>query len=269
MSITSESADQLFRRIKNQDAANQVDIDKHLFPDSITKADICEICGESGSGKSDILLHLMTRCLLPSKWVFNDGSQAFVDLSQHSCFPQSNSTDSCQNKIILIDTDGRFSIINLYGMLEMRVKSTIKKQNLHEQIKTSQVENYIRACMKNLFVYRCFTNEQFLTTLAACEHYVKVEQQKQSNHLSLLFIDSINSNFEFVDKLLFNDQFHTEKYALTLIKRMVDRLNMSVIVTRCDYDQIKSYTKWQSIVTKRICLGKRLTDDQLNIVRGN
>jgi DNA-repair protein XRCC2 len=267
MSITSENAEQLFERITNPKhrADNQIDIDGRLFPNAIAKSNICEVCGESGSGKSDILLHLITRCLLPSRWYLNN-EQAYIDLSQHSCFPESKSTDGHRNKIILIDTDGKFSILKLFNMLELRVKSSIRRYMNQGEVEKKQIEDFIRECMKNLLIYNCFTNEQFLATLAACEHMIKTEQRKQPNNLKLLFIDSINSNFDYLDKFLFNDQFYTEKYTVAIIKRMVEHLNMAVIATRCGYDTPKSYLKWQSIVTKRICLNKCLTDDQMKIV---
>jgi hypothetical protein len=43
-------------------------LDQTILPNSIANHDIIEIFGRIGTGKSELLMHFMSRCLLPPKW---------------------------------------------------------------------------------------------------------------------------------------------------------------------------------------------------------
>lgn len=45
-----------------------LNIDYKLFPSGISNREIVEISGKVGVGKSELVMHLISRCLLPARW---------------------------------------------------------------------------------------------------------------------------------------------------------------------------------------------------------
>ena len=100
----------------------------------------------------------------------------------------------------------------------------------------------------------------------------------QNKMITPIFIDTINSNYEILDKYNHsldnsnnNDLNFTENYAIILLKRLIENHNVCLIAARSEFinsDLNKSYLdyffnsfqKWQKLVNKRIELNvdKRL-----------
>ena len=86
-----------------------------------------------------------------------------------------------------------------------------------------------------------------------------------------IFIDTINSNYEILDKYNHsldnsnNDLNFTENYAIILLKRLIENHNVCLIAARSEFINIdlnksyldyffNSFQKWQKILNKRIHL---------------
>jgi hypothetical protein len=93
----------------------------------------------------------------------------------------------------------------------------------------------------------------------------------QNKMITPIFIDTINSNYEILDKYNHsldnsnNDLNFTENYAIILLKRLIENHNVCLIAARSEFINIdlnksyldyffNSFQKWQKIVNKRIHL---------------
>lgn len=254
MSIQGESGEDLFFRLLTQNQSNtdqslstEFKLDDRLFPNGIKKQDVIELNGSENSGKTELLMHLISRCLLPSRWKVEteDKQEVYLDLSEYSA---SQETLKC----ILVDTELKFNILRFYTIIERRLKTKINSSGI--KIESNKLKNFIKELMQNLIVYKCNSSEQYLMTLAACERFIKVEQRTNGNRQIPLFIDSINSNYEFTDKLINNDADYTEKFMVTILNRIINKLNVIVIATKCDYSIENSYLKWKNMVKHKMNL---------------
>lgn len=288
-----ETGEQLFealfkaKLIENAppEVKNPLKCDTRILTNEFKFGDVFEISGKTGTGKSELIIHLIASFLLPGKWIIdvkieNDVKKVEIDLKKWSFFPDL-SQHQLKLKVILIENDFKFNILKMFSLLELRIKYCIKlKQQsgdpLASKLSRSSLENFIKSCLENLIVYKCNTSEQFLLTIASCEHSIKQEQQQQakmqniSNFFMPIFIDSINSNFQFIDPLLMNSVDHTEKFTVSLINRILGKLKNNIVIfaSRNEYEpstnkyETNTYScpKWQKIVTKQIKLQKLLND---------
>ena len=268
-----------------------LNLDTHLFTKDMANKDVVEIYGKCNTGKSELIQHLMARFLLPPKWKL---AHFTIDLSEYSCLGGKNAElliePSQMPKCVLISTDAKFCILRLFTIIENRLKRALTQQQTSNLPPDAHklTQKFIRDCLKNLVFYQCITNEQLIYSLVACEHYIQTllsspQNQQNQNGCQIksilpVFIDSINSNFEIIDR--FNSQMgqsdteHTEKYCVQLVKRLVDNYNVCVIASRTDLTyngtlssgmrnlnfsdfSSSSYKKWQTLVTKRVELMSR------------
>ena len=274
-------------------ARSCLNLDSALFPNSVHSKDIIEILGKVSTGKTELVLHLIARLLLPPAWTLSvDSSEETmkIDLREHSSFANDfheHIEPAQMPKVLFINTDAKVFMLRLFTILEKRVARACQAAMANNNNKSvriaisNQSEKFVKECLRNLIVYNCYSNEQFIYSLAACETFIQslIAQRHQSiinnnsssnnnnnNNTSSpivpIFIDTINSNFEIIDKYNTNlgvgDADHTENYATQLIKRMVERYDVCVIATRSDMQQFsnevgsKSHSKWQALLNKRV-----------------
>ena len=94
--------------------------------------------------------------------------------------------------------------------------------------------------------------------------YTNINSRSQAPvHTVPVFIDSISTKFECVDKLTQNDAEHTEKFCIPILTRILSKLNAVVLVTKLTTDangnsaqqaQKTSVSKLKSSVSKSIHL---------------
>ncbi len=253
-------------------------LDHKIFTKEFSNKDVIEIYGKFNTGKSELIMHLIARYLMPCQWKINNNLT--IDLSEYSS--STTYKEPIQmSKAILINTDAKFNILRLYTIMEERVKLILKKwKNLPNDI-LRLIQKFIRDCLKNLVFYNCLTNEHFIYSLVACEHFIQTLLANPSEPKSILpiFIDSINSNFEIPDKfngqLGFCENDHTENYCVQLAKKLIDNYNVCLITSRVDLTSSNmkslnlnenyssnSYKKWQAIVNKRVELVMKMIDNE-------
>ena len=282
-----ETGEQLFESLLNKSNfsvfknKNPLKLDTKIFTSEFEFGDVLEISGKTGSAKSELIINLISSFLLPGKWIVdlkveNEIKKIQIDLNKWSFFPELTNSQ-LKLKVILVENDLKFCILKLFSILEYRIKYCVKTKQqtgdpLASKISRSNLDIFIKSCLSNLLVYKCNSSEQFLFTLASCEFSIKQEQQQHAksqntfNFFMPIFIDTINSNFEFIDPLLLNSADHTEKFTISLINRILTKFKNYVIIiaSRIEYEpstnkyetNTYSYSKWQKIVTKRIKLSK-------------
>ncbi len=250
-------------------------LEKQIFPNGLENKQIIEIFGGPGTGKTELIMYCIARLLTPLKWKFviND-NQFEINLKDQSSLDEakySNADLDAIPKVILIETDIKFSIMRIFNIIEKRItivyKNDSKMPELNQQIQ-NLIRKFVKECLKNLTIYKCESNEQYILVLAACEYYIQsLKENKQS--ITPIFIDSVNSNYELLDKynhhLGINDLTFTENYSVILLKRLVEKHNVCVIASRSEFINpdpgksfldyfYNSFQKWQKIVHKRIHL---------------
>ena len=263
----------------------KLDIEPKLFSSGLDNKTIAELVSKSGVGKTELIMHLISRLILPSTWTLHvANSKLTIDLSKYSSLP----IDCKDFKVLLVETESSFSLLRFFTILENRLRDAFNEQKsrgsevtLDDSLVSTQMTRFIKECLKNLVVYKCFNNEQFVLSLAACEHFI----QSQLNNRTIvpIFIDTVNSNYEILDryssKIGLNELNHTENYALILIKRLIEKYNVCIVASRSEWtpqpsyegavqNQFKcsmnaSYTKWQTFVNYRI----QLVPNELKISR--
>lgn len=259
---------------------HQLHISQEIFPGGLSNKTIVEIAGSSNTGKTELLYVLISRLLLPQKFkISSEKTKVVVNLEDYSAMKLHEEVDKMQ-KVILVETDSKFNFLRLFKVMETRVASAYCKQieaNL-SPIAQTLLEKFIRECLKNLIVYKCISAEQLVLSLAACEYFIQ-NQLTNKNEIIPIFIDSINSNYEIIDKfshkLGLNSSNHTENYTMTLIRKLVERYNVVIFATFTEWTaqvyssnnseqmkayltaQNKSYEKWHQAVERRIELYSR------------
>lgn len=103
--LIAESGVQLLARLTARPSL--LSLDRNLFPDDLVPGDIVQISGQPGTGKSFLLLHLLTKCLLP---------KSFKNVE----------IGGLGAGAILIDTDHNISILKLATLMEQFVVKAIK-----------------------------------------------------------------------------------------------------------------------------------------------
>ena len=163
------------------------------------------MAGESGSGKSLFLLHLMCQTLLPRLW-------HGVELG------------GCGAGVVVIDTDLRFNIMQISLMMETTLKKKIKqatieiskkkkksddennagksptcvydKRELTKLVRlgkkalTEAIKTFVQSLLKNLIYLKCYHSEQFVVTLLTIDHVLASQQS-----VSLVCIDSVSAYY--------------------------------------------------------------------------
>ncbi len=159
-------------------------VEKALFPDGLHPKDVVEFYGDEGSGKTQMLIHLMTKCLLPAKW--ND-----VELG------------GLNAGVVLVDTDYQFSVERLGTVLMERVASCLswaRKMSL-ESARTfmepspEDLDSLLRKSLDKLQIVKCNSSVQFVASLYRLESVFV----NHKDVVSFLFVDSISA-FYWIDR---------------------------------------------------------------------
>jgi DNA-repair protein XRCC2 len=161
------------------------DVDPVLLPEGFLAKDVVELYGDSGSGKTQCLLHWVAKCLLPS-------SSDEVELGGLSA------------GVLFIDNDYHFSLIRLVGIMESIITSCFEAANKVAPTESS-LEGLIKSCLSRLHLFRCSSSHQFVMTLFSLDSILSHQQD-----ISLLIIDSISS-FYWSDRHAGGDSYQQQE----------------------------------------------------------
>ncbi len=254
-----------------------LNLDGKLLFKELCNKEIIEIYGKFNTGKTEMIMHLLARHLLPCKWKVN--SIVTIDLSEYSS-SNTYKEPSQMSKAILINTDAKFSIQRLFIIMEERIKTVLIKSKTFSEDILKLLQKFIRDCLKNLVLYNCFTYDSFIYSMVACEMFVKslLLNPNEPKEVLPIFIDTVNSNFEIYDRFNYQLGFcdnsdHTEIFCVQLIRQLVQNYNVCILSSRVDLSNnnmknlsltenymSNSYKKWQAIVNKRIELVTRVSE---------
>ncbi|XP_042255439.1 DNA repair protein XRCC2 isoform X1 [Thunnus maccoyii] len=177
----TESGAQLFARLEARRCLK--DIEPRLFPEDggPDHGEVVELYGTEGTGKTELLYHLLCRCVLP---VAAGGLE--VD-------------------VVFVDTDYSLDMLRLVSILDSRLNAGTHTHAVASEggsgpaLSTSSPsvasdEAALRSCLARLLVVHCSSSSQLLLTL----HFLETSLSSRPG-LALLLIDSISA-FYWLDR---------------------------------------------------------------------
>ncbi|KAK1794973.1 hypothetical protein P4O66_009906 [Electrophorus voltai] len=194
------------------------DIDPRIFPENggPVQGDVVEFHGVEGSGKTETLYHLMSRCLLP---VPSGGLG--VD-------------------VVFVDTDYHFDMLRLVAVLEARVSGAGHEREAQDEEEVAEV--VVRSCLRRLSVVHCSSSTQLLLTL----HYLEGSISARPD-LSLLVVDSISA-FYWVDRSSGGDSLARQEANLRKSVELLNRLrrDYGIVVFATTHAIMRNYASASS-----------------------
>ena len=187
-------------------------LDKYLFQGlsrPVQVKDVIELYGDSGSGKTQILFHLIANCILPLNW-------------KGACLGGRGVG------VIFVDTDYHFSLLRLVEILEERIKSCFLKQGL-PMISTAALQSFIKSCLTQLIVAKCDSTEELLRTMHSFDKILC-----NTTDICVMIIDSVSA-FYWQDKSegseIYEGREKHQKKLIGLLRRYIDQYYLVVIAT--------------------------------------
>ncbi|XP_064649786.1 DNA repair protein XRCC2-like [Lineus longissimus] len=209
MATSSESGAQLFSRLGVRRRAKG--LDAVIFPEEFPKpCDVYELYGDEGCGKSEILLHLVVRSVVPTEW-------------------KGVKLNGLGIGVIFIDTDYKFCMLRLSSILESYIGKSLTTNDQDVQL-SKDLEDIVKASLKNFWLVRCSSSEQLLMTIHSLDSFIGYKFD-----VSILMLDSVSS-FYWIDKLKCGDnrkmleQSHARLVAS--LEKLVNTYNLVLFATK-------------------------------------
>ncbi|XP_078577741.1 DNA repair protein XRCC2-like [Branchiostoma floridae x Branchiostoma japonicum] len=134
MAAYRESGAQLLARLGSRPSLVQLETALFRADMGPKSGDAIELYGPEGTAKTEMLLHLTARCILPA------------------------SLGGLEAGVVFIDNDYHFDILRLVTILEGRLDTTD--------------EDRVKQCLGRLYIVRCNSSEQLVITLHSLEHII-------------------------------------------------------------------------------------------------
>jgi len=210
-------------------------LDTNLFgdtPEGIQPGNVVEFSGQEGSGKSEMLLHLIANCILPKSW---------KDLK----------LNGKSVSIVYVDTDYHFQLLRLVTIMEHRILNRIKdnqtaeflennRSNTMENIsgnysdhypeKYSDYEDFIKSCLGRLFIVHSNSSIQFLATILSLENLLAAKPE-----VGVFMIDSLSA-FYWLDRCSGGEsqshQEHNQRKIVDVIRKYTRQYHVVLIATK-------------------------------------
>lgn len=159
----TESGAQLFARLEARRCLK--DVEPRLFPDhgGPEHGDVVELHGAAGTGKTELLYHLLCRCVMPA------------------------AAGGLEVEVMFVDTDYSLDMLRLVSILDRRLSAAGSSGS-------ASAEATLRSCLSRLSVVHCSSSAQLLLTL----HFLETSLSSRPS-LALLLIDSISA-FYWLDR---------------------------------------------------------------------
>ncbi|KAL1006444.1 hypothetical protein UPYG_G00072500 [Umbra pygmaea] len=206
----TENGAQLFARLEGRRSLR--DIEAHIFPDGAgpLQGNVVEFHGIEGSGKTETLFHLVTRCILPAD------------------------RGGLEVEVMYVDTDYHFDMLRLVTVLEPRLGEEAKEE---EGVAAAESEERVRACLGRLSLVHCSSSVQLLLTLHYLENTFCCRPA-----LCLLVIDSISA-FYWVDRSGGGESLAKQEANLKKCSELLERLlrDYGVVVFATTHAIMRNY----------------------------
>ncbi|XP_037549950.1 DNA repair protein XRCC2 [Nematolebias whitei] len=181
---------QLFARLEARRCLK--DIEPRLFPDDggPEQGEVVEVYGPEGTGKTELLYHLLSRCVLPEV------------------------AGGLEVDVVFVDTDHSLDMFRLASVLDSRLTAGLSTSSSS----AGSNEAALRLCLSRLLVVHCSSSSQLLLTL----HFLETTLCSRPS-LALLLIDSI-STFYWSDRSEGGANVSTHEEKLSKSSELLGRL---------------------------------------------
>lgn len=167
----------------------------------LTCGDVVEFYGGEGCGKTEMLLHLLIKCIMPDNF--------------HGI-----SMNGRSMSVVYIDCDYRFNLLRLISILEQRYCKACQAVN---QTLVKLSEEFIRTCLQRFHIIRCDSIHQLIASLHWLEGSIS-----NNPDIAVMLIDGIGS-FHWQDK--FSSSNGVDQLC-KIIKYLCDEHNLVVLATK-------------------------------------
>ena len=144
----------------------------HKWP--LNPGDVIEVQGPAASGKTHLLYRILVACLMPSQY-------------------QGKDLGGWGKAAILFDTDGKFDISRLHGLLLSRLTRYLGQADPHPAILAVDLDNLATRCLENMHVFRPTSSAQLAVTLLHLPKYHATDPRLQDASIGLLVVDSLSA----------------------------------------------------------------------------
>ncbi|XP_071943754.1 DNA repair protein XRCC2-like [Antedon mediterranea] len=231
-----ETCAQLFLRLASKPSLEF--LDRHLFPCNFPKpGEVIEIHGSSATGKTELLMNLMSKCILPKRW-------------------KGIEIDGFEAEVLFIDTDYKFSVMKLHQMLKKQLLKIINLKSVEEfsssssgdtkrqkqtdsssmgeavkvKIDESVLEELVKSSLDRLYLVKCSSTNQLLITLHSIEAIFSQHPQ-----LTVLMLDNLSA-FYWEDRIRTGDNWtkfeELNNKVLTLLQTLIKEYNLVLFLTK-------------------------------------
>lgn len=250
-------------------------LDTNLFgdiPEGIQPGNVVEFSGQEGSGKTEMLLHLIANCILPKSW-------KDLKLNGRSV------------GVVYVDTDYHFQLLQLVTIMEHRILNAIKvtqtgaflennRGNTVENIpgsdsacypeKYSDYEDFIKSCLGRLFIAHCNSSIELLATVLSLENLLVAKPE-----VGVFMIDSLSA-FYWLDRCSGGEsqsnQEHNHRKTVDVIRKYTQQYHVVLIATKqtifgsSDKSAHREYLcqAWQRVVNYRFEFDKNKVRNGVN-----
>lgn len=217
-------------------------LDAHLLSDAshrrpspssaINRGDVLEIQGPAASGKTQLLYHLAMKCILPHEisLTFSGDSLSYLSRAIH--------IGGWGKGVIIMDTDGRWSMKRLKHLLVKRLESLYP----HDREKYEPpLENLVSDSFRRVHIFRPTSSLSLAATLMHLPLYLA--ERMPDYEMALLAVDSISS-FYWIDR------YNAEQQQRSIDKKDKDITSPlgHILVTiqdlRLKFGQVTVLTNW-------------------------
>eukprot|EP00066_Takifugu_rubripes_P017210 XP_011606476.1 PREDICTED: DNA repair protein XRCC2 [Takifugu rubripes] len=249
----TESGAQLFARLEARRCLK--DIEPRLFPahGGPEHGDVVELHGPEGTGKTELLYHLLCRCVMPT------------------------AAGGLEVEVIFVDTDYSLDMLRLVSILDRR----LSEAHSSGAASAAAPELALRSCLSRLLVVHCSSSSQLVLTL----HLLETSFLSRPG-LALLLIDSISA-FYWLDRSegggsTTKQEEKLSKCSLLLARLLRDyritvfatchaiRRNFAGLPASSDFARPHLCRSWQRLVKHRLlCSREETVDSMSDSVKGD
>ncbi|XP_032406828.1 DNA repair protein XRCC2 isoform X2 [Xiphophorus hellerii] len=222
----SESGTQLLARLEARRCLK--DIEPQLFADDggPDPGEVVEVYGPEGTGKTELLYHLLCRCVLPE------------------------AAGGLEVDVVFMDTDYSLDVFRLASVLDSRLSADGS---------AGSDDAVLRSCLSRLLVVRCSSSSELLLTL----HFLETTLSSRPK-AALLLIDSISA-FYWSDRseggasVAKQEEKLSRDYRITIFATChpIRRTSSGPPSSSSEADRSHLCRAWQRLVTHRLVCSKQ------------
>ena len=206
---------------------------------SLNRGDVLEIQGPAASGKTQLLYHLVMKCILPHEVFLTHSGDPSSHLSRLIYI------GGWEKAAIVMDSDGRWSMRRLQHLLLKRLEYLFPQNREKYE---PQLEDLVSESLRRVHIFRPTSMFSLAATLLRLPTYLS--ERLPDYEMALLVIDSISA-FYWVDRYNLEQQQRSSDKKDKEISHPLGHVLMAIQELRLKYGQVTVMTNWGLIPAAR------------------